>query len=1309
MFLWRVGGFPPKPDGACRKPGPNGPKIPVNRKHASECVRAKNRLEQYVHPARIPEGITYIDLAIDALPKLARVPARPATIDQEKLSKWRAKRERILNNRPAIWLDVVAVLDDNVTECLSWTTRSVVTETRLFEIVNAYGWPVMFETRERFKALLYRPSLPNGSSMLTLMHLILSMSFLVDNTNTRSICPALGSQAGRIAGRGLLYLTHIGYLPPPPNPPSPLRPEEHPRPTSSVPTPTTSSVVEDEDDPSFGDMPKTKPNPVPPADPFDPWAHPVEAFIRMARDEPDALCINTYESGESVRYSYRDVWKHAYSIAQALKALPGWNDDGHDAVGTFCEGEAHWVFFSLAVWMLGKKTLNFGLKLPSPARKTLCTRHCIKYILHQCTKPGRTEGVKLLDSSCFSILDVIPPPSLELCEPLDEFIVYLCTSGTTGIPKTFKFSHFGATTVRASIKDNYSSVGVTQPPSFTAIMGCSLSALNLRGSLWFGKPSYDNVEKVEGIIKMMNEGLQFMFMPPSFMKLILDVATSLNPNIQWDGVKRILLGSEIIPPSIIIDTRDRCPNAELQFVYGSSEAGLVGAAAYFQLAVNEPITFSKLRYKQTNPSVRCLLIDDRGNILDQHQTKEGILVYAVDPKHPAKDHPNFTTSDPTEKLATFGFLVDGSPRVCTMDWVEMVGENEFSVVGRFDQKIKVNGVYVDLNYLRELVHKHLSQVIADCYFIHTSERKIILLYVLQKGSNPDLISADIIRVVEDMLLLLNVSKFPIHNCLRLHELPFNDSGKVDLKKLKRIAENIEQYGQAVDYPPLMVTRTFLTKIAFKISEFSSQILDSPGLYGRNFYIGGVGFDSLSIGRLAIAIKEEYGVEISPMILLSNSMSPKNVAQLVVDILDDKLVIPPTIDLAAEAAKLDDASVTAEGFPPFVYPKEVRGIVLTGATSFLGAFLIFELAHKFPRAKIYCLARTETEKLAFLRTYSNASRLVIASRNKNDPWYDVRDRWVGLRGDVSKERWALSDERWKEICEETDMIVHNAAEVHWLYNYNTLKATNVLSTVTVLQLATTHHLKVVHYISTIGTIAMAKGSDKPLEEKMYSNWNLSGGYSQTKWVSEQLINKARSRGVPATIIRPAMIAGDSGYGVCNTDDYIWRYIEGCIKLGVCPANASPVTWTMDPVDHVAKAIAEIVSSEEALSKFVFHISDSEHSVITEKRVFEIADSVGWTVLQDTREKFRTIIWRNPSPDNHALLAFMRMLMDLSFRVDNTNTRSIYPTPCPSPELVVRKSLFHLDRVSYLDQPTAAETELKDEEYPDVRPFTRTGRH
>ncbi|KAI9208196.1 male sterility protein-domain-containing protein [Polychytrium aggregatum] len=928
-------------------------------------------------------------------------------------------------------------------------------------------------------------------------------------------------------------------------------------------------------------------------DPFGPWLHPVECLINIARDEPDALCINTYESGESVRYSYRDVWKHAYSIAQALKALPGWNDDGHDAIGTFCEGEAHWVFFSLAVWMLGKKTLNFGLNWPSAVRKAICARHSVKYILHHYTKPGRTEGVTLVDGGTFPMLSEVPAPSLELCEPLDDIVAIQCTSGTTGIPKSFKFAHTGMITGRASIGMLKSSVGLMQPPSFVATLGPFFSSLNLGGSVWIPKPTFHAVEKAKNVAQILNDGVAYLYLTPSFMKLIISSAASFNPNVKWMETKRIVLGSEHIPMSVMHMTRERFPNADIQSGYGSSESAVIGAVSYVHISADSPIP-EKLVYKLAKPGVRCLLFDEEGNIVDQNVSKSGILVFAVDPDHPVRNHPDFVNANPNDRLASFGFLSDGSPRVCTMDWVEMVSENEFTVVGRFDQKIKVNGVYVDLNHLEALVVQHLSHTIADCAFVQTSEKKIVMLYVLQARPTTRTEPSDIIRMTQDLLALVNVSKVPIHNCFQLDEIPMIENGKRDLKKIKWIAENNDLHQGSVVYPRLAPSEAPLFCIAAAISSLGSQLLGIPSLDGRNYSISGAGFDSLSVGRLALAIKEEYDVEISPMMLLSNGLTPLDVAQLVIDLQGNHPLMPPTVDLDQEAARLDDASVTAEGLPPLVFPESPRGIVLTGATGFLGSFLLYELAAKFPAARIYCLVRAASDQAAIDRIFETARKLILNPQQTHYLVNNVRPRLVGVCGDLSLDQWGLTNKRWKKISKETDMVVHCGAEVHWLDDYEALKGPNVLGTATALRLATTHHLKPLHFISAVGAIPMARGARTPLEERVYSNWNVSGGYAQTKWVSEQLINKARSRGVPATIIRPSLIASDSVYGVCHSDDYIWQYIKGCIRIGIAPSNATPVTITMNPVDHVAKVVAAIAASEAALPKFVFHISDPEPS-------------------------------------------------------------------------------------------------------------------
>ncbi|KAI9203318.1 uncharacterized protein BJ171DRAFT_510353 [Polychytrium aggregatum] len=150
-------------------------------------------------------------------------------------------------------------------------------------------------------------------------------------------------------------------------------------------------------------------------------------------------------------------------------------------------------------------------------------------------------------------------------------------------------------------------------------------------------------------------------------------------------------------------------------------------------------------------------------------------------------------------------------------------------------------------------------------------------------------------------------------------------------------------------------------------------------------------------------------------------------------------------------------------------------------------------------------------------------------------------------------------------------------------------------------------------------------------------------------------------------------------------------------------------TMDPVDHVAKVVAEIAGSEESLSKFVFHISDSEHSTISETKLFEIVNSFGWPVLFETREKFKFLLTSNPSAAKNALFPLMHMMMDMSIKIDNANTRSIYPTPCPSTAALAKKCLIYLYHVHFLNEPKVPSSELKDEEYPEVSIFTRTGRN
>ncbi len=290
----------------------------------------------------------------------------------------------------------------------------------------------------------------------------------------------------------------------------------------------------------------------------------------------------------------------------------------------------------------------------------------------------------------------------------------------------------------------------------------------------------------------------------------------------------------------------------------------------------------------------------------------------------------------------------------------------------------------------------------------------------------------------------------------------------------------------------------------------------------------------------------------------------------------------TTSTALEAEAVLHPAIRADGLP--LVESEPSHLLLTGATGFLGAFLLAELLQLTP-ATITCLVRAPTAEAGRQRILAKLEGYLPGHN------YD-RSRIVAVAGDLAKPLLGLSPEQFRQLGDTIDVIYHSAAMVNWIDAYEKLKPSNVLGTQEILRLASTGRVKPVHYVSTLAVFPLVRNSHASVvreQDPLDHGGELYGGYTQSKWVAEKLVDIARGRGIPVTVYRPGLITGHSQLGSWNSSDFTCQLLKSWITTGYVPELDAMMDMT--PVDFVSKAIAYLSQQSSATNK-VFHLANPE---------------------------------------------------------------------------------------------------------------------
>ncbi|MBE9120376.1 amino acid adenylation domain-containing protein [Tychonema sp. LEGE 07199] len=772
------------------------------------------------------------------------------------------------------------------------------------------------------------------------------------------------------------------------------------------------------------------------------------------------------------------------------------------------------------------------------------------------------------------IPSVSPSPSPPLSPENLAYVIY--TSGSTGTPKGVAIEHRQLLNYLHGIQEklnlpsgaNYATVS-----TFAADLGNTVifPALCSGGCLHI--ISQERATDPQAIAAYFQQhSIDCLKIVPSHLKALLSDsnASQILPK------KRLILGGEPLMWNLIETIQKYNPDCSIFNHYGPTET-TVGVLTY-QVKMQGDRISETVPLGRPLPNTQIYLLDSHLQPVPVGVAGE-LYIAGAGLARGYLNQPELTA----EKFICNSLTQEPKTRLYkTGDLARYLPDGNIEFIDRVDRQVKLRGFRIELGEIEAGLSHHPSVREAVVLLQENEpENQRLVAYIVAHSK----LSVQDSQLIESLRSFLK-EKLPEYMIpsafVVLKALPLTPNGKIDPQALPApsIAANF--------------TDTFVgprTPGEEILAGIWSQLLNlkKVGIHDNFFDLGG---HSLLITQLLAKVRESFQVEF-PLRVLFEAPTVAGLAEKIEmqqggNTAGDR---PSNFYINAEA--ILDPAIRPETaiFEPTAEPTR---ILLTGATGFLGAFLLRELLLQ-TQAEIYCLVRSDNAESAKKRIQSSLEYYSIWDEH-------LHYRIIPIAGDLARPLLGLSEEQFGELASQIDVIYHNGAFVKFTYPYSVLKLSNVLGTQEILRLASQIKLKPVHFVSTISVFSSAgKSGVKAVgeQDELTLGEVLKGAYPQSKWVAEKLVEIARDRGIPVSIYRPGRISGHSQTGACNSSDSLYRLLAGCVQLGCVPDG----NWMMNvaPVDYVSRAIVHLSRQKESIGKN-FHLVNP-HS-------FYLSELVGW---------------------------------------------------------------------------------------------------
>ncbi|MET9518323.1 amino acid adenylation domain-containing protein [Streptomyces sp. NPDC002994] len=864
-----------------------------------------------------------------------------------------------------------------------------------------------------------------------------------------------------------------------------------------------------------------------------------ELFRTQVRATPDAVAV----VADDTTLTYAQLNARANRLAHALTAR---GVGVEDVVALALPRSGDLVVAVLAVLKAGAAYLPLDPEYPAPRIAAMFADARPALLLTDTTTAaagdlGTGTPRLLLDTpETKKLLQGLPDDEPVTGVSPDHAAYVIYTSGSTGTPKGVVARHASVVNVAVQYRNQVFGpaaelmggrglrVALTASVSFDASWG-QLAAL-LDGHELHVPDAATWADADRFVAWLIHHRIDTVDATPSYMRILSD--RSLFTNERWRPSVAVL-GGEELPDRLWAELR-AVDGLAAYNMYGPTECTVDAVQARLETEVTPVLG-------QPIPGTRAYVLDAALRPVPPGVTGE-LYVAGAGLARGYLRRPGMTA----QRFVADPYGPPGTRMYRTGDLARRRADGQLVFAGRADDQVKVRGHRIEPGEVEAVLSSHprIGHVAVTARDDRLGETRLVAYAVPVAGTEVD--PADMRSFLRERLPAYMVpSAF-----VALDALPLTPNGKLDRDALP-----------APDYTTTAKSgRTPRTSEERALCELFAEVLDVPavGVDDDFFALGG---HSLLATRLASRIGETLAVPFSLSALLE-APTPAGLARRLSA--DDPHAVSSWVP--DSEAELSPALRFASVAQPVGDP---RDILLTGATGFVGAFILSELLHR-TAARVHCLVRARTdaqarERLAeTMRTYGLEATL-------DDPRLSI------VRGDLTAVGLGVDPACWARLRETIDTIVHSGAHVHHLSPYARLKPANVEGTRTLLRLTGEGRPKAFHHLSTLGVFRPGQDSsrlvteDSPIDGERHP---FGRGYAASKWVADRLVERAFERGASGGIYRLGRIWAHTSTGAVNPDDMFSRLLTSCAALGCYPAEPEFQEAVL-PVDVLAGALVELL--------------------------------------------------------------------------------------------------------------------------------------